>query len=157
MALIKRSIIIWGAKFRQPMERIAALFSCLYISILPHIGRSFFLLDHKILYSFYRNYFPRANMAGAQSLSTLSRCTEFRELANRPFWYLMSYIVCSLANRRVGFLVCTCDVLYSLCHTFVPYIIRYSPIHTSAGSSRWCLALSPAGLLEKEIAKDSNS
>jgi hypothetical protein len=109
------------------MERIASLFSCLYFSTLPHIGRKFFF-NNKILYRFYRKCFPTANVAEAQSLSTLSCCTEFRELASRPFWNLRRYIVCSLANRRVGFHVCTCDVRYSLFHTFVRYGMRYSPV-----------------------------
>jgi hypothetical protein len=62
-----------------------------HIPVLLHIGRkfSFFIYfsfsNHKLPYSFCRNYFPRANMAEAQSLSTPSYCTESRELAITPF------------------------------------------------------------------------
>lgn len=106
----------------------SVVFSSIYFRFTPYKQEFFFFLNHQILYSFYRIYFPRANTAEAQSLSTLSCCTEFRELAITTFSNLRRYIVCSAANRRFGFHVCTCDVRYSLVHTFVHYSIRYSPV-----------------------------
>jgi hypothetical protein len=111
--------------------------------------------NYKILYSFYRKYFPKANLAEAQILSTSSCHTEFRELANTPFWNLRRYVDRSPANRQIGFHVCTFDVRYSLVHTFVHYRKRYSPIRTCATSMSLCLAVSSACLLEKKIAEDS--